>query len=183
MVKECPTCLHINPESYAECDECGTDLVGVDPIEESEVEVTQEQPQEPVDVIQEECAHSNLHGNYCLDCREYVKINEISTGEWSLQFPWGEYKIADYLWIGRIKPAPQDMTKELEKNFKNISRNHAQISVDDGKLYIVDLESTNGTFVNSQRIIPNQKVELTQESTLKLAKDLVIEISLKGVEL
>ena len=38
---------------------------------------------------------------------------------------------------------------------KNISRVHAAVSVRDGQLFVRDMSSSNGTFVNGQRLTPN----------------------------
>lgn len=179
LVKECPKCGHINLETNFECDECGDDIVTVEAIkrsETSEIEETEDEINEP---LAESCAHENLHGKFCLDCRKFVEISDRETGKWVLSFPWGEYTVLENLWLGRMKPAPKEIADALEANFKNVSRNHAQLSVDEGKLYVMDLESTNGTFVDSKRIGVYEKTELSQGSILKLAKDLEITISFK----
>lgn len=179
LVKECPKCEHINLENSYECDECGNDIITVEAIkrgEISEVEETEDEINEP---LAESCAHENLHDKYCRDCRKYVEISDGETGEWVLSFPWGEYTFSENLWLGRMKPAPKKIADALEANFKNVSRNHAQLSIHEGKLYVMDLESTNGTFVGSKRIGVYEKTELPQGSILKLAKDLEITISFK----
>jgi pSer/pThr/pTyr-binding forkhead associated (FHA) protein len=40
------------------------------------------------------------------------------------------------------------------------SRRHAQISVDDGTLWVEDLDSKNGTFVNGTRLVARQRTQL-----------------------
>ena len=39
---------------------------------------------------------------------------------------------------------------------RGVSRLHAQLELKDNKLYITDLNSTNGTYVNAVRIEPHQ---------------------------
>lgn len=46
----------------------------------------------------------------------------------------------------------RDFTCPLRLNTKNVSRLHAQIDEIKGQLYVTDLRSTNGTFINHQRI-------------------------------
>lgn len=181
LVKECPSCGYINLENNTECDECDRDIVTVQAIKRSEVPEVEELEDEINEPLSESCNHENLSGNYCLDCRSFVEINETKAGEWILTFPWMEYTVLNHLWIGRIKPAPKEIADALEANFKNVSRNHAQLSVEEGKLYVVDLESTNGTFVDSKRIGIHEKTELIQGSILRLAKDLEITISFKEI--
>jgi pSer/pThr/pTyr-binding forkhead associated (FHA) protein len=47
-----------------------------------------------------------------------------------------------------------------------MSRKHCQICIDDDYIYVKDLGSRNGTYVNSIKIDPNTKVRLTEGSTL-----------------
>lgn len=44
-----------------------------------------------------------------------------------------------------------------------VGRNHCQIVENDGKLLVVDLSSTNGTFVNGQRITGQQPLSMSDE--------------------
>ncbi|MCG3858110.1 FHA domain-containing protein [Psychrobacter sp. Ps2] len=52
---------------------------------------------------------------------------------------------------------------------KQVSRNHAVLSVLDGQLYVKDLDSSNGTFINEQRIAGNESSHLKADDTLGFA--------------
>ena len=52
---------------------------------------------------------------------------------------------------------------------KQVSRNHAILSILDGQLYVKDLDSSNGTFINDQRIAGNESNLLQAEDTLGFA--------------
>ncbi|MBH0095326.1 FHA domain-containing protein [Psychrobacter sp. NZS113] len=52
---------------------------------------------------------------------------------------------------------------------KQVSRNHAVLSVLDGQLYVKDLDSSNGTFINDQRIEGNQSSLLQVDDTIGFA--------------
>ncbi|WP_352310427.1 FHA domain-containing protein [Psychrobacter sp. W2-37-MNA-CIBAN-0211] len=52
---------------------------------------------------------------------------------------------------------------------KEVSRNHAVLSVLNGKLYVKDLDSSNGTFINEQRIDSNKSKHLEANDTLGFA--------------
>ena len=45
---------------------------------------------------------------------------------------------------------------EIE-GFDNVSRRHAQISMEDGTIFVQDLDSTNGTTINGIPTIPRQR--------------------------
>ncbi len=57
----------------------------------------------------------------------------------------------------------------LVKDSKIISRRHATIELDDNRFYLMDLKSTNGTSLNSQRISPKEKRLLTDGDTIEFA--------------
>lgn len=52
---------------------------------------------------------------------------------------------------------------------KQVSRNHALLSVLNGELYVKDLESSNGTFVNDNRIESNKTKLLSHDDTVAFA--------------
>ena len=54
---------------------------------------------------------------------------------------------------------------------KAISRSHATISIRDGVCYIKDNHSSNGTWVNGKRLVPDRVEELPAESVIKLANE------------
>lgn len=52
---------------------------------------------------------------------------------------------------------------------KQVSRNHAVLSILDGQLYVKDLDSSNGTFINEERIEGNKSSLLQVNDTLGFA--------------
>lgn len=52
---------------------------------------------------------------------------------------------------------------------KSVSRNHALLSILDGDLYIKDLDSSNGTFINDERIEGNKSTHLNANDTVGFA--------------
>lgn len=53
---------------------------------------------------------------------------------------------------------------------KGVSRRHAAIHIAADGIYLIDLGSTNGTFLNDQRLIPHQPVLLRNGDTIHLAR-------------
>lgn len=56
-------------------------------------------------------------------------------------------------------------------NNTNVSRQHANIIYKDGEYYIIDLNSTNCTYVNGSPITPNKEVKLNYNDKIKLADE------------
>lgn len=80
---------------------------------------------------------------------------------------------SDEVFIGR---APEvDICIEDD----GLSRCHARIYRDGGEHYIEDLQSTNGTYIHSQRI--DQPVLLTDGTRIKVGKTMVLSFALQDV--
>ncbi len=77
--------------------------------------------------------------------------------------------------LGRFerRPAPKSNFldfSQYDAAARSVSRIHAQLHMDQSRLYITDLDSTNGTFVNEKRISPHRAVQLRSGDTLMLGK-------------
>jgi hypothetical protein len=53
---------------------------------------------------------------------------------------------------------------------RGVSREHAQLWMEDEKIFIQDLNSTNGTFVNQQQLEPNTPTEIVSGDELLLGR-------------
>ena len=71
--------------------------------------------------------------------------------------------VSDSLSVGR------GSDNDVVLGSKQVSRNHAVLSVSEGQLYVKDLDSSNGTFINDQRIEGNQSSALQVNDTLGFA--------------
>ena len=71
--------------------------------------------------------------------------------------------VTDSLSIGR------GSDNDVVLGSKEVSRNHAQLTVLNGQLYVKDLASSNGTFINDERIAANEAKHLAASDTLGFA--------------
>jgi len=58
----------------------------------------------------------------------------------------------------------------LHLNFRTVSGRHAEITLENGQLFVRDLGSTNGTYVNGNRLEPHQSVPLGDEDLIHFAE-------------
>ncbi|MEI6414357.1 MAG: FHA domain-containing protein [Pseudomonadota bacterium] len=91
-----------------------------------------------------------------------------------LLWPWGEQRLPDALPIGR-DPDFSPISEHLGA-YDNISRRHAELRREGLTVWIEDLGSTNGTFVDEQRLVPHQPWQVEGNFTLRLARDLKVRV-------
>ncbi len=58
----------------------------------------------------------------------------------------------------------------LRLQFRTVSGQHASLHVNAGALWVTDLGSTNGTYVNGKRIEPNQPVRISEDELIHFAE-------------
>jgi hypothetical protein len=82
-----------------------------------------------------------------------------------------EYPIYEGLnFIGRADEKPVDIDLEEQEPPDRIwcSRQHACLSFENNELFIEDLNSSNGTFVNRTRVYPGQKRQLAPNDIIQI---------------
>jgi hypothetical protein len=67
---------------------------------------------------------------------------------------------------------------EYFQNFNKVSREHTKFYFDDNVWYVEDLESTNGTYINNEKILSGIKVQLNHADVLKLSTTLVAVVNI-----
>ena len=95
-----------------------------------------------------------------------------------LQCPWGEETLAGRFALGR-DPDFSPVASRLD-TYDNVSRRHAELSIDGQAVRLQDFQSVNGTFVNGQRIEPFVSVPLCNGDEIRLAKD--VRLRLRFIE-
>lgn len=100
------------------------------------------------------------------------------TGNPALEFPWGTVLVTPGgLIVGRDFA---DGCGDQIDTFDNVSRRHARISLEGGRLFVEDLESTNGTTVNGTPVRPDQRAPLADGDVLGFGNRLRVTVCARG---
>ncbi|RMG86182.1 MAG: FHA domain-containing protein [Chloroflexi bacterium] len=58
-----------------------------------------------------------------------------------------------------------------------VSRHHARLHIENGDLYITDLGSRNGTFLDGEQLPPNQPIKIERSYALLVMGSLTVQVS------
>ena len=158
-MKTCPYCAHHNREGVFFCEECGHPFVGD---QETLRATTRLMQQESNTGNRVAWGTAHFHSN----ARLVVRVREHPE---ALVF-----HLEDELLIGRADPN-MDTQPDLDlipygAVEQGVSRRHAKIRRVDNTLTLIDLESTNGTYLNGQRLLPNQPRMLRDGDEVRLGR-------------
>jgi len=165
MIK-CSICQAEHPENTLFCDECGSYLQGgnqkeTDPL--AAAEVTWMEREETIEVPEEDVVSPVS-----------LKLSIPDSGR-DVELP-----LAKEVNIGRLDPASAsfpdiDLTNDggLEKG---VSRRHAKITRRGSEVFIEDLGSINGTFLNRKKLTPYLPQALKSGDELQLGR-LILQVS------
>jgi pSer/pThr/pTyr-binding forkhead associated (FHA) protein len=158
----CPTCAAMVKPTDLICLTCGANLPRA-------VALDDDQP-----------AQTTIMQEYL---RPEDRPSRISASVLRLSFPTGNVEVpaGTSLLLGR-DPA-ESLVAAAFSGYENVSRRHATVIVDDsGHASIRDEGSTNGTFVNGDRVLPGTGVRLADGDVVRLAADATAEVLLPRQE-
>jgi len=172
--KICPDCNTKNPPDVSECVECYADLIGVPVTDEAQEAAKLKKPltnsvkENGTFRICSECHTKNpANARKCTNCGE--DISDI--------FPTSIDIVADQSFTlksldGKISfTIPQEGSilgrdselKDFLINKQYVSRKHCRFYFENNELYIEDLGSTNGTYIDNKKICEKTKLKLGNE--------------------
>lgn len=169
----CPLCQHPNIAGAVFCENCGAQLSGAKPAPVLPVEFERPAPVEaaaPAPMAAPAAAAPPAQG-------AVMGRLLISESKVSLPIPPGKQIVV----IGREDPVSgvfPDIDLDPHGGHEGgVGRRHAQLVWKEGRVYIEDLESVNGTAVNRQRLAPNQPQALNSGDEIRLGKMALIYYS------
>ena len=168
-VRVCPTCGFENALSVIRCTQCGVSVAHISLTEAALLALAASTEKTPVS-----CPHCAAlipqESAVCPYCGESLGMKARLILEW----PWGEASIDRELIVGR-DPESSPLAIQLQQ-YGNLSRRHARLWPAADGVWIEDLGSTNGVFVNEKRLTPYQPLLLAESGLLRLAKDFVVRV-------
>jgi FHA domain/Double zinc ribbon len=187
----CPACTATVQQDDLICFTCGANLPRERPANE---------PASPPTVMQEylgrgaaapgpgpaACPHCGAvlresSAMFCLVCGQPVPpaSGVISPVVLRLSFPTGNVEVpaGTSLILGR--DPEESLVAAAFADYDNVSRRHATVTVSDAGLATIrDEHSTNGTFVNGDRVQPGAEARLADGDSVRLAGDVTAQVSL-----
>lgn len=86
------------------------------------------------------------------------------------KYSGGEFSIRD----GQKLSIGRDISSDVAIVDSKVSRNHASITARDGKLFIEDHNSTNGTYLNGEKLSPSTETELKIGSNFSVGDSTIL---------
>jgi hypothetical protein len=118
----------------------------------------------------------------CTTCGEPLptgRRRRISPVVMRITFPTGNVDIPAGTSVLLGRDPAESLVAAAFAHFDNVSRRHATVQVDDsGHASIRDENSTNGTYVNEDRVLPGAEVRLVDGDRVRLAADVTGSVSL-----
>jgi hypothetical protein len=118
---------------------------------------------------------------FCPACREPLppRAGIISPIVLRLVFPTGNVEVPAGTSLVLGRDPEESLVAAAFASYDNVSRRHATVTVSDtGQATIRDEHSTNGTFVNGDRVLPGTEVRLVDGDSVRLGADVTAEVSL-----
>jgi pSer/pThr/pTyr-binding forkhead associated (FHA) protein len=160
MIK-CPFCNSIYPENTLFCEECGSYLAP-----------SSEQATDPLDEPSEDEESKGQAGS------GVFKTLMLSIDEGGrIELPLSKEVVIGRLDASHAVFPDVDLTSEQGAE-KGVSRRHARISRRDDQVFLEDLNSLNGTFLNATRLVPELPYPLKGGDQVQLGK-LILTVDMK----
>jgi len=154
----CPTCKSQETDGAIFCHECGTQLVQPDAAQTQKFSTDSDELRREIFYIDEMPNQGAT----------WITLHLLETGDILPIAERSEFTLGR---LSENQPIEPDIDLTPFKAFDNgVSRLHAVIRHNQGNVVVVDLGSSNGTYVNGLRIMPNIEQPLRHGDIVALGK-------------
>jgi FHA domain/zinc-ribbon domain len=162
----CPNCQYNNLDGTVFCVECGMQLSGLQPI------VTQNISADNLPAVERKKTAA-----FPKDLDNWASLHLLDSGQ---ILPLGDRTEFTLGRVSEAQPIMPDIDLTPYQAYANgVSRLHAVLKREGKRVYVMDLGSSNGTYLNGKRLTPNSDQTLNHGDMLALGK-LKIQILLKN---
>lgn len=162
----CPNCRHEEITGAIFCSECGARLVQID------LPTTQNISQTPSDSlnypVRPKTATGPIQDTLNRVIETYISLHLVESGQILNLTGQTEYTIGRAA-EGQLILPDVDLSNN-QAYAQGVSRLHAALKINNQRVYITDLGSSNGTRVNGQKIVPNVDFPLNHGDVVALGK-------------
>lgn len=99
-----------------------------------------------------------------------IRLSEAQSAPPALVLLMGPAHLIGKQWL--IEKAEMSIGRNPDNHIfiddRSVSKNHARVVMENGEVYIEDLDSTNGTELSSTKLSPNQKKKLANNDQIKV---------------
>ncbi|MGN1119850.1 MAG: FHA domain-containing protein [Oscillospiraceae bacterium] len=173
--KICPNCNCHNEPNIPECVQCEADITSVPVVDEETVKhKTETYSQKRMVRICDECGAVNPPAARICSCGEDISdIIPIEQQEESTKQGQAHFTLATIdgnyaydLTEPETTVGKENTMSEYLSGKPYVSRVHAKLTIQDGGLFVIDLGSTNHTYVNNEQVIERQELHDGDELAL-----------------
>lgn len=168
----CSNCQHANMAGSLFCSECGSPLRAADSLSTQQIDTGQMHEVR----VRKDAAQPATRADESLD--SWVTLHLLDTGQMLPLTERSEYT------LGRIsegQPIMPDIDLAPYQAYaRGVSRLHAVMKREGSRVFLMDLGSSNGTYVNGKRLAPNVDHALANGDVVALGK-LKFQILLKAL--
>jgi hypothetical protein len=154
----CQNCKSQEPDGTIFCSECGTQLTDVSSSQTQKFAPSTKELREALEYTNEFPEKGGA----------WISLHLLESGQ---ILPFSEQKEFTMGRLSDNQPIEPDVDLSPYKAFDNgVSRLHAVIRHNEGNIVLVDLGSSNGSYINGIRILPNIEHPLRHGDILSLGK-------------
>lgn len=164
----CPRCQHENLDGTVFCSDCGMQISGADPL------ITQNISNGQMAEISQDLKRTTALPK---DYDAWASIHLVASGQILPLADRAEFTLGR---VSEAQPIMPDIDLTPYQAYANgVSRLHAVIRREREQVYVMDLGSSNGTYLNGKRLKPNVTQALNHGDMLSLGK-LKIQVLLEN---
>ena len=178
-VKVCNLCGQHNPPDELFCVECGSSLADVSVVDPSLIQSAEESDDAAVERVD---AQTDGQGRQdhppAASARTARDIDPVEVGPCTLRFPWGRVPVDGVLGVGR-ESGFSPISGQLD-SFTTVSRRHAVVGVPESHWVVKDLGSTNGTYLNGERLAAGETRAISNGDQIGFSRSLQVGVEIEA---